>query len=398
MILIPIATDAPIYHRPIGTVTLILINVLVYLATAGDLDLATEKYGLQHGNGLTPAMWVTSNFIHDGFLHLLGNMIFLWGFGLIVEGKVGWLNFIPIYLGIGVVECFLEQAIFYSADFVSVGASAVIFGLMTISLIWAPKNELSVFYWFFFRFWGIFDISIVSFSLLKIGLSIFAMILLILLEASVNSELLHLMGALVGGGVGVAFLKWHLVDCEGWDIFAVMNGTTPTSERYLSATFREASRRRRNTKKGKRKRNSAPVAPPQLNKATAERFTQLMDGNKITAAFAELKKIRHHKPEWAPTPEQLLALARGLRTASKMGDAIDVYREFLQVRPDITIACLELAEIFVFVEERPSGAMRLLDQCQLPTFTEKQRLRHQQAVEHAQRMIRDGVIEIEFES
>jgi membrane associated rhomboid family serine protease len=395
MILVPISTDAPIYHRPIGTVSMIVANILVFLATASDLETAIDQYGLHHGVGFTPVEWITSNFIHGGFIHLIGNMIFLWGFGLIVEGKVGWLIFSAIYLLIGVLECLLEQAIFYESTGLSFGASAIIFGLMTISLIWAPVNEITVFYWLFFRFVGVFDISVIMFACLNLMISFGIMFLLFLAEMPMNSEVLHLMGAGLGGIIGFVYLKTKLVDCEGWDVLSVMTGNTPSSEPYLSATYQADRRRRKNMTTAERERPLETNSKVTRTKASPARFDRFLEEKKATAAMAELERIRHRKPEWSPTTEQLLILARGLRKASRMRDSVTIYIEFLNQKPDHSIACLELAEIFVFVQERPSGAKRLLDKCNLNALSKQQEKRHAQALKHAQRMIDDGIIEID---
>ncbi len=398
MILFPISTDAPIYHRPIGTIALIVANVAVFALTASDLHEAVDQYGLHHGAGFTPVEWVTSNFIHGGFIHLLGNMVFLWGFGLIVEGKIGTLNFLGIYLGIGVAECLLEQAIFTHSPGISFGASAIIFGLMSISLIWAPQNELSVFYWLFFRFVGVFDLSVVAFAALKMLMSGLIIIIFLMIGFPPGGELLHLMGAGIGAVVGFVYLKAKLVDCEGWDILTVISGKTPTSEKYLSQSYQEAMRRRANASKAKRKRSVDLNKKLDRSKPSPARFAQLLDENKSNAAYAELERIRHHKPEWTPTQEQLISLARGLRTASNMRDAVKAYLDFIELNSEFTLAKLELAEIFVFVQERPSAALRLLEQCDVGSFSDKQKKRHQQATLHAQSMISDGIIEIDFQS
>lgn len=397
MILIPISTDAPIYHRPIGTVALIAVNIAVYMATGSDIHQAINQYGLHHGTGFTPIQWITSNFIHGGVLHLIGNLIFLWGFGLIVEGKLGWMQFIPLYLGMGALECILEQAVFANSDGISFGASSIIFSLMVISLIWAPQNELTVFYWLFFRFAGVFDISIVMFALLNLMISVVTVVLLQLMQSPPGGEILHLLGAAIGAGIGFLYLKLKLVDCEGWDILSVMTGNTPTSEAFLSEAYQEARRRRSNVRKAKRNRTDSAKPRPKLSNGSTAEFTRLLEEGKATAAFAELEKIRHRKPDWSPPVQQLLDLARGLRTASKMRESVAMYEAFLQQKPDYPPAALELAEIFVFVNERPSAAMRLLQSCDLTRLSEKQSQRHAQASRHAQAMIDDGVLEIDFQ-
>jgi len=70
--MLPISTDAPIYYFPFATIGLIFINVVCLLMTELGSPDAFELWGpwaLEHGNGLHPLQWVTSNFIHAGFEH-----------------------------------------------------------------------------------------------------------------------------------------------------------------------------------------------------------------------------------------------------------------------------------------------------------------------------------------
>jgi membrane associated rhomboid family serine protease len=224
--MIPYNTDAPIYHWPFATVGLIAVNTLVFLfavlpAIVADNAEAIAPWMLAR-DGVYPAQWITANFIHGSFSHLLGNMFFLWAFGLVVEGKLGWYRFLPVYFGIGIVQCAGEQllGLALGIDGLSYGASAIIYGLMATSLIWAPKNDIQCVLW---SWWGVyfFEVPILVLSLAYIGLDLaiawwsgFAL----------STSTLHLTGALVGAGLGVAMLKAQLVDCEGWDLFNVMFG------------------------------------------------------------------------------------------------------------------------------------------------------------------------------
>ena len=122
---VPYGTDAPIYHRPIITIAMIVINYIVYVMLAaspfGSISETAEPYMLAIGSGLHPVQWLTNNFLHVGFFHFLGNMFFLWIFGLVIEGKIGPYKMLAVYLGIGVLygaamrqylERHQEQAVF----------------------------------------------------------------------------------------------------------------------------------------------------------------------------------------------------------------------------------------------------------------------------------------------
>src|SRR5687768_4391877 len=152
--LIPYSTDAPIYYWPFATVGLIAANVLIFFGVAfGNLG-PVEDWVLTYGDGLHPDDWFRGMFMHGGLGHLIGNMLFLWVFGLVVEGKLGWWKFLCCYLAIGVTQSMIEQIVMlgYSGEVPgSVGASAAIFGLIAIATVWAPLNEISFLWMFYFR-------------------------------------------------------------------------------------------------------------------------------------------------------------------------------------------------------------------------------------------------------
>ena len=65
--ILPINTNAPLYHYPFGTVGVIVLISIIYWTT--DLDGAQDWMTLHHGDGLSPVQWVTSILSHDGFFH-----------------------------------------------------------------------------------------------------------------------------------------------------------------------------------------------------------------------------------------------------------------------------------------------------------------------------------------
>src|SRR5690348_17087547 len=100
----PIRDTQPSYSRPLITTLIIAINVLVYLHQAS-LDDFSYNYFIAH-YGMVPARphlsaFLTSMFVHGGWLHLIGNMWFLWIFGDNVEDVLGHAK----YLKIGRASC-----------------------------------------------------------------------------------------------------------------------------------------------------------------------------------------------------------------------------------------------------------------------------------------------------
>ena len=140
----PINTDAPLYHRPIGTIGLIVANWITYALTNG--GHAHEGWILTFGQGMHPLEWVSSAFLHFGIMHLLGNMLFLWSYGLIIEGKIGTFWFLLTYFAMCLIHGAIVQSVMLWADPVggAGGASGVIFAMLAIVLVWAPLNTFDV--------------------------------------------------------------------------------------------------------------------------------------------------------------------------------------------------------------------------------------------------------------
>lgn len=385
--IVPLTTDAPIYHRPYGTVGLILLNVLLFTVTAGSPEVLS-RYGLVHGHGPVPLQWVTSNFLHGNWLHLAGNMLFLWGFGLVIEGKIGWQRFVPLYLGMGAVESALEQALFSTPGTVSCGASAVIFGLMAMALIWVPRNELTLGYWFFFLM-GTVEMSILSFSALALLMSIS----MLWFAPGTTPEMLHLLGAGVGMLVGFGMLRLKLVDCEGWDLLSVLTGRTPDAGDAYPFEHQQDLQRRQSRRRARRKADRVPSA--MMSVPPAERLSTLIRAGKPLAALAELQRIRHLRPGWVPVSHQILDLARELRSVQQWSASIEMYEMFLTQEPDAALARLELAELFVLVQERPCAARKLVDSCESSSFTASQKARLERVYDIARQMLDSGIIEIQ---
>ena len=150
---VPYSTDAPVYHFPWAVVGLIATNVVCFVATGFGDHVTHDGWLLELGH-INPIEWISCAFFHFGWGHLIGNMVFLWTYGLIVEGKIGWLRFLLVYFGIMIVFGLTSQVALLAASGSAAGASAVVFALGAMALVWAPKNEIQtlVGLWpFFFR-------------------------------------------------------------------------------------------------------------------------------------------------------------------------------------------------------------------------------------------------------
>lgn len=220
----PYSTDAPLYHLPIVTGSIIAANVVLYFATTfqvavGNMEFEQIEWLMIEFNQINPIQWLTGNFMHLSFGHLVSNMLFLFCFGLVVEGKAGNARFLAIYLS----SCMLIGAssqipmFLMGSEDLAAGASGVISTLMVIALIWAPENEISFFYWFMIFFFGTTEFRIMTISLFFIGMDIIA---LVLNGFSMSGAMGHTLGALMGVPIALYYLRTDKIDCEGWDLIS----------------------------------------------------------------------------------------------------------------------------------------------------------------------------------
>ncbi|MBI4756850.1 MAG: rhomboid family intramembrane serine protease [Betaproteobacteria bacterium] len=158
--MIPLHDDNPTELTPVLTVALIAACVLVFLWQMG-LGAAGERVVMALGaipavllgharldpaDVLVPtgATIFTSMFLHGGFMHLAGNMLYLWIFGNNVEDAMGHLRFILFYLLCGVVAVYAQALPDPSSQVPMIGASGAISGVLGAYLLLYPRARVLV--------------------------------------------------------------------------------------------------------------------------------------------------------------------------------------------------------------------------------------------------------------
>lgn len=234
----PLKTDAAIDHYPYATGAIIATSTLVALllgfpeapardyvgeVIAGWEPPFVNSLALRWGQ-FNPINWVTYAFVHFGWVHLIFNMIFLWTFGLVVEGYVGWRRFLALYGLAAVVPGAIVQVLMLGQDAGRLaGASAAVYGIMAIAALWAPRNRLTLFVWILI-FIRKPEVSVWGFCLLWVSLDVVS---LVLSGFAVSSAMVHLLGAATGAAAGIYALKKAWVDCEGWDYLSLRERGPP---------------------------------------------------------------------------------------------------------------------------------------------------------------------------
>jgi len=150
--MIPLRDTIPSRRFPIVNVSLIALNVLVFLAEAalGEKGL----YQFIAACGLVPAQfwqggWLTrwwtpftSMFIHAGWLHLISNMLSLYIFGDNVEDRLGHFRYLLFYLGSGLAASAAHLVAYAGSQIPTVGASGAIAGVLGAYLVLFPRARV----------------------------------------------------------------------------------------------------------------------------------------------------------------------------------------------------------------------------------------------------------------
>jgi membrane associated rhomboid family serine protease len=410
--IIPWGTDAPIYHRPIVTIGMIVLNVVVYVMFPPG---QYEDWTLVLGEGLHPLQWVTNIFMHASFFQLAGNMLFLWTFGLVVEGKLGWWAFLLVYLGLGISESAGMQLVVHSKTTVHMlGSSGVIFGLLAMCLVWAPMNEVVCIIWLRFTP-SVFDVSILWFAAGYIALDVLSSSLTGAVMASVLDRstgailavvLDHTSGAILGFLLGIALLKLNWVDCENWDIFAVLEGRKGQSK---AAAKREKARRPmvssefRRKREAKRKRKGKEAGPKVTSMedagAVALRALRLhLELGEVEAALAVYNKSSRSLPAWQPAESDWRDLIQALLNLKAWGDATSVMRDYVQrtAEPSPRVR-LKLAQVLIQKHSRPLQALTVLGQIPEGSLPDSLEATRRKLVQEAEHMREEGDLELQDE-
>ncbi len=127
------------------------------MASLSAYDVFLMRWGYRAGDPALLSL-LTSMFLHGGWMHLLGNMLFLWIYGDNVEHRLGRAGYLLAYLGSGALAAVTYGAFApaASAHVPMVGASGAISGVLGFYFIWFPRNQvrlLVVLFPFFFDVW-----------------------------------------------------------------------------------------------------------------------------------------------------------------------------------------------------------------------------------------------------
>lgn len=158
MLILPYGDENPIRRFAVINWALIIANVVVFLyevqlAQAGQLQAALMHWALIPADvtrhlGVEQVLdMVRSMFLHGGWLHLLGNMLFLGIFGDDVESALGSFRYLVFYFLAGIAACLAQVALTPYSTSPFVGASGAIAGVLGAYLVLFPNAKVRILFW-----------------------------------------------------------------------------------------------------------------------------------------------------------------------------------------------------------------------------------------------------------
>ncbi len=134
---------------PVVTYVLIALNVLFFLVELNSGDAFIERWAFVPSRFLADpagdfATLFTSMFMHAGWLHLGGNMLYLWIFGDNVEDRLGHALFFIFYILCGLAATFAQTIVAPGSDVPNLGASGAIAGVLGAYIVMFPHGRVNV--------------------------------------------------------------------------------------------------------------------------------------------------------------------------------------------------------------------------------------------------------------
>ena len=166
MFLFPLSDNNPIKSKPIISWIILFICIFIFIYQYS-LDFHSEQKTVLTF-GMIPSVLfnikqlsddlviipsymtlISSMFLHGGWMHLIGNMAYLYIFGDNIEDALGKIKFLIFYISCGIFAALSQALVDITSEIPMIGASGAISGILGAYLILFPKKEIKVFFWFF---------------------------------------------------------------------------------------------------------------------------------------------------------------------------------------------------------------------------------------------------------
>jgi membrane associated rhomboid family serine protease len=349
----PIRTDCELKRRPWVNYCLVAANVFVFVVLQRAGQAGDQAFMLTPAD---PAMYqyISYQFMHGGWMHIIGNMIALWVFGNGVEDRMGKGGYLMFYLTAGVLAG-LGHAVTEVSPVL--GASGAVAGVTGAYLALFPFSNVVVLVVFFF-------ITFIELpSIVVVGVYIVWDIFSQFTGAGNVAYTAHLAGYLFGFVAGLGLLLGRILPHEPSDLLSIME------QKRRKQQFRSLTRGGANpwSSRGSGDPGRPPAQPPtaaeQALMQQRSRVTQaLQQGDMPEAAEAYRQLVADH-PDQLMSQQGQLDLANQLMSEGRYRDAAQAYELFLKHFPGyahIQQVRLILGLIYARYLDEPARARELL--------------------------------------
>jgi membrane associated rhomboid family serine protease len=334
---VPIRTNIWPHRTPYANYALIAVNVIVFLLTFSPRTYVIGGYGVSVpvrdpaiSLMLVPKYWqvwqfLTYAFLHAGYLHIIGNMFFLYLFGNNVNDRLGHLGYLALYLAGAIFSGVGHTLLHASSEAPTVGASGAVAAVTGAYLVLYPQTLVTVLYWFIFLI-GTLDVS----ALFFIG---FQMILWDNLLARTPGSIAydaHLAGYGFGIAAMLALLASGLMESSHFDLWSMIvrwdrrrryrdmvseggdpfTGGRPVEAREVAKTAADLEKEAR------------------VQALRAELSARLSQRDLSGAAQAYVNLMVQDDRQVVPR-QMLLDVANQLASEKRHGEAVKAYEQFL---------------------------------------------------------------------
>ncbi|HTL28981.1 MAG TPA: rhomboid family intramembrane serine protease [Tepidisphaeraceae bacterium] len=321
----PIRTDIPLRRTPWMNWLLILVNVLIFLAQPHDGRRGgwDRAYYLDPNN-LSILNYFSYAFLHGGWMHLIGNMLFLYIFGNNVNDKMGSFGYLAFYLAGGIAAGIGHVL---TANVPILGASGAVAAVTGAYLVLFPRSHITVFYMIMLI--GVIEIPSMYF------IAFFFLKDLVLHLSPMPSEvahMAHISGTLFGFIVCLGLLALKLLPRDLFDVLALM-------ERW--------NRRRQHRELVAKGYDPFGYIPPSRSEprpvVVDPRMEQIQDiraqihesiaAHKLEEAVGHYLRLKQVDPEQVLSKQAQLDIANQLFAQQQYRPAAEAYESFIKYYP-----------------------------------------------------------------
>ncbi len=335
MIILPYRTSIYPRRTPYTNYALIAVNVLIFLLTYyPHMSQITGKPEIlrpwaQHFmlTAIRPPLWqfVSYAFLHGGFMHVIGNMFFLYLFGNNVNDKLGNIGYLSFYLA-GAVFSGIGHTLVSGADVL--GASGAVAAVTGAYLVLFPQTLITVFYWLIF--FGIMEVPALYFIVFK--LIIWDNIFEPRLAPAAIAYSAHLAGYAFGIAAILGLLATGLISTSSFDLWAMLkqwNRRRQYRDAVSSGYDPFAGRAETRRIKVKEVKSPAEQQKDEKSQELRNEISKRISERNLSAAAALYLELMNHDSEQFLPRQNLRDIANQLAGDNKPAESARAYEQFL---------------------------------------------------------------------